>query len=169
MSLMLQIIFTVLIDAISTVGKNGQQILSLILKQIKINAKLLTSFTTSGRVESALINHVQACFQTKLCIAQLVSFFWLDLPLYCFVHSSAYYWSQYATRLQVYCYEDSKLLKLFSQILRILYDADVLGEDTILFWYKKGSHPKGRNVFLHDVEPFIKWLEEAEEEGEEED
>ena len=55
----LQIIFTVLIDAISTVGKNGQQILSLILKQIKINAKLLTSFTTSGRVESALINHVQ--------------------------------------------------------------------------------------------------------------
>ncbi|KAA6427859.1 MAG: flagellar associated, partial [Trebouxia sp. A1-2] len=125
---LVKIIFTVLIDAISTVGKNGQQILSLILKQIKINAKLLTSFTTSGRVESSLINHVQ-----------------------------------------VYCYEDSKLLKLFSQILRILYDADVLGEDAILFWYKKGSHPKGRNVFLHDVEPFIKWLEEAEEEGEEEE
>jgi len=56
---LLQIIFTVLIDAISTVGKNGQQILSLILKQIKI--KLLTSFTTSGRVESSLINHVQVC------------------------------------------------------------------------------------------------------------
>ena len=76
---------------------------------------------------------------------------------------------QTVSELQVYCYEDSKLLKLFSQILRILYDADVLGEDAILFWYKKGSHPKGRNVFLHDVEPFIKWLEEAEEEGEEED
>jgi hypothetical protein len=30
--------------------------------------------------------------------------------------------------------------------------------------YKKGSHPKGRNVFLADIEPFIKWLEEAEEE-----
>ena len=30
--------------------------------------------------------------------------------------------------------------------------------------YKKGSHPKGRNVFLKDAEPFIKWLEEAEEE-----
>ena len=54
-----QIIFTVLIDAISTVGKNGQQILSSILKQIKLNAKLLTSFTTSGRAESSLINHVQ--------------------------------------------------------------------------------------------------------------
>lgn len=77
--------------------------------------------------------------------------------------------SAFQSHSQVYCYEDSKLLKLFSQILRILYDADVLGEDAILFWYKKGSHPKGRNVFLHDVEPFIKWLEEAEEEGGEED
>jgi hypothetical protein len=29
------------------------------------------------------------------------------------------------------------------------------------------SHPKGRNVFLKDMEPFIKWLEEAEEEDDE--
>lgn len=70
---LLQIIFTVLIDAISTVGKNGQQILSLILKQIKINAKLLTSFTTSGRVESSLINHVQVrpTLLTKLFIDEV--------------------------------------------------------------------------------------------------
>ena len=34
-------------------------------------------------------------------------------------------------------------------------------------WYKKGAHAKGKNVFLRDMEPFIKWLEEAEEdEGE---
>jgi eIF4-gamma/eIF5/eIF2-epsilon len=43
---------------------------------------------------------------------------------------------------QVYCYEDPKLLKLFSAVIRILYDADILDEDTIKFWYKKGSHPK---------------------------
>ena len=65
------------------------------------------------------------------------------------------------------CYEDSKLLKLFSDILRILYDNDILVEDTIMWWYKKGSAPKGRSVFLRDVGPFIKWLEEAEEEEEE--
>ena len=65
---------------------------------------------------------------------------------------------------QVYCYEDSKLLKLFCDILRILYNNDIVGEDTIMWWYKKGSSPKGRSVFLRDVEPFIKWLEEAEEE-----
>jgi hypothetical protein len=45
----------------------------------------------------------------------------------------------------------------------------VVGEDTISHWYKKGSHPKGRNVFLKDMEPFIKWLEEAEEEEDEEE
>ena len=70
--------------------------------------------------------------------------------------------------MQVYCYEDSKLLKLFSDVVRVLYDNDVIGEDTILWWYKKGSHPKGRNVFLRDMEAFIKWLEEAEEEEEDE-
>lgn len=50
-----------------------------------------------------------------------------------------------------------------------LTHTDVVGEDTISHWYKKGSHPKGRNVFLKDMEPFIKWLEEAEEEEDEEE
>lgn len=36
--------------------------------------------------------------------------------------------------LQVTCYEDSRLLKLFADIVKILYDTDVLGEDTIRFW-----------------------------------
>lgn len=93
-----------------------------------------------------------------------------EYPIWRYWTRPLYFWQVPPfLELQVYCYEDSKLLKLFSQILRILYDADVLGEDAILFWYKRGSHPKGRNVFLHDVEPFIKWLEEAEEEGEEEE
>lgn len=71
--------------------------------------------------------------------------------------------------LQVLCYEDNRLLKLFKDIVKLLYNADVIGEDTITHWHKKGSHPKGRNVFLKDMEPFIKWLDEAEEEEDEED
>jgi len=47
--------------------------------------------------------------------------------------------------------------------VRMLYDCDILAEDTIIWWAKKGSHPKGRNVFLRDMEPFLKWLDEAEE------
>jgi hypothetical protein len=31
-----------------------------------------------------------------------------------------------------------------------------VGEDAVNHWYKRGSHPKGRNVFLKDIEPFIK-------------
>lgn len=36
--------------------------------------------------------------------------------------------------LQVQCYEDNRLLKLFSDIVRVLYDADIVGEDTIVHW-----------------------------------
>jgi len=71
--------------------------------------------------------------------------------------------------VQVYCYEDSRLLKIFSDIVRILYDASIVKEDTILYWYRKGSHQKGRNVFLKDIEPFIKWLEEADEEDDDDE
>jgi ABC-type dipeptide/oligopeptide/nickel transport system ATPase subunit len=49
---------------------------------------------------------------------------------------------------QVLCYEDARLMKLFSDIVKLMYNGDLVGEDTIQHWYKKGSHPKGRNVFL---------------------
>ena len=38
------------------------------------------------------------------------------------------------------CYEDSKLLKLFTDIVRMLYENDILAEDTINWWAKKVSH-----------------------------
>lgn len=71
--------------------------------------------------------------------------------------------------VQVACYEDNRLLKLFTDVVKALYSSDLVAEDTIQHWYKKGSHPKGRNVFLKDVEPFIKWLDEAEEEEDDDD
>ncbi|XP_075514085.1 uncharacterized protein LOC142549155 isoform X1 [Primulina tabacum] len=66
--------------------------------------------------------------------------------------------------VQVQCYEDAKLMKLFPEIIRSLYDQDVLAEDTILHWFGKGSNLKGRQSFVKALEPFVKWLEEAEEE-----
>mmetsp|Transcript_28976 Transcript_28976/g.81615 ORF Transcript_28976/g.81615 Transcript_28976/m.81615 type:complete len:421 (-) Transcript_28976:224-1486(-) len=71
--------------------------------------------------------------------------------------------------IQVSCYEDSQKLKLFSDIIRLLYDNDVIAEDTIHYWQKKGSAAKGRNVFMKDMEPFLKWLDEADEEEDDED
>eukprot|EP01018_Ginkgo_biloba_P015494 Gb_36217 [translate_table: standard] len=67
-------------------------------------------------------------------------------------------------KVQVQCYEDAKLMKLFPEIVRSLYEKDVLAEDTILMWFRKGTNPKGRQTFVKNLEPFVKWLEEAEEE-----
>ncbi|PKI45089.1 hypothetical protein CRG98_034473 [Punica granatum] len=67
-------------------------------------------------------------------------------------------------KIQIQCYEDTKLMKLFPEIVRSLYDLDVLVEDTILHWFRKGTNPKGRQIFVKALEPFVNWLEEAEEE-----
>ena len=71
--------------------------------------------------------------------------------------------------IQVTCYEDSRLLKLFSDIVKILYDCDVLGEDAIKHWYAKPTVKVGRNVFENALKPLVQWLDEAEEEGSDEE
>ncbi|KAE9444843.1 hypothetical protein C3L33_23259, partial [Rhododendron williamsianum] len=45
-------------------------------------------------------------------------------------------------KAEVQCYEDAKLIKIFPEIVRSLYDQDVLAEDTILHWFCKGTNPK---------------------------
>ncbi|GLT51824.1 hypothetical protein SLA2020_252060 [Shorea laevis] len=67
-------------------------------------------------------------------------------------------------KVQMQCYEDAKLMKLFPKIIRSLYDHDVLAEDTILHWFRKGTNPKGRQTSVKALKPFVNWLEEAEEE-----
>ncbi|XP_010551247.1 PREDICTED: protein krasavietz-like [Tarenaya hassleriana] len=67
-------------------------------------------------------------------------------------------------KVQMQCYEDAKLMKLFPEVVRSLYELDVLAEDTILHWFRKGTNPKGRQAFVKGLEPFVNWLEEAEEE-----
>ncbi|XP_060183528.1 uncharacterized protein LOC132613504 isoform X2 [Lycium barbarum] len=54
-------------------------------------------------------------------------------------------------KVQVQCYEDAKLMKLFPEIIRSLYDQDVLAEDTILHWFRKGTNPKGRIVLWSQI------------------
>jgi hypothetical protein len=49
-------------------------------------------------------------------------------------------------KIQTHCYEDAKLMKLFPEIVQALYDQDVLAEDTVLTWFRKGTNPKGRYV-----------------------
>lgn len=68
-------------------------------------------------------------------------------------------------RIQEYCYENMNFLKVFHKIIVLLYKADVLTEDIIIEWYKRGHSNKGKSVFLEQTKPFIEWLTNAEEES----
>lgn len=50
-------------------------------------------------------------------------------------------------KVQMQCYEDAKLMKVFPEVVRSLYELDVLAEDTILHWFRKGTNSKGRCAF----------------------
>jgi len=71
-------------------------------------------------------------------------------------------------KVQVYCYEDAKLMKHFRQIIQVLYHEDVVSESAILYWADKGAKTQGKTMFLKQIEPFINWLKTVESESEEE-
>ena len=61
-------------------------------------------------------------------------------------------------KVQIQCYEDAKLMKLFPEIIRSLYGQDVLAEDTILLWFRKGANPKGRYAVIIYFSPPVSFL-----------
>ncbi|KAJ4483426.1 hypothetical protein J3R30DRAFT_3655749 [Lentinula aciculospora] len=70
--------------------------------------------------------------------------------------------------VQVYCYEDTRIIKAFPQILKVLYNKDCISDQAIIYWYQKGSKPQGRQHFLKSTEVLVKFLQEQESESEEE-
>jgi len=70
--------------------------------------------------------------------------------------------------VQVYCYEDTRIIKAFPQILKVLYNKDCISDQAIIYWYQKGSKPQGRQHFLKSTEALVKFLQEQESESEEE-
>lgn len=71
--------------------------------------------------------------------------------------------------IQLYCYEQTTLMKVFQDIIHCLYDCDVCSEEAVVYWARKGTVQKGRQVFLEAMQPFLKWLDEAESDDDEED
>lgn len=119
-------------------------------------ASMIKTINMTGKSQSQILQAVLSSLKTyRKALAPFASSSKAELAL--------------LVQVQVKCYEDNRMLKLFSDIVKLLYNSELVGEDTVLYWYKKGSHPKGRNVFLKDIEPFIKWLEEASEEEEDEE
>jgi hypothetical protein len=57
---------------------------------------------------------------------------------------------------------------VFSKIVLLLYNQDVVGEAAVQKWYKDGHSSKGEKFFLKEMQPMIAWLNEADEESDEE-
>ncbi|KAG2173479.1 hypothetical protein INT44_007070 [Umbelopsis vinacea] len=72
-------------------------------------------------------------------------------------------------KVQLSCYENAKLTKFYRQIVTLLYKEDVVSDTAIVYWSEKGIKPQGKNVFLKQMEPFIKWLRDNAEDSEESD
>lgn len=80
------------------------------------------------------------------------------------------------SRVQAYVSADMELLKIavFCDVINLLYRKDVLSEEAILRWFRRGMRlEKGSaassNIIREQMVPFVKWLETAEEESDEED
>jgi len=71
--------------------------------------------------------------------------------------------------IQTWCYKNTAVSGSFVKILLVLFNADVLSSDAILYWHSKGSKPDGRQNFLKQTEPLVKKLEEQEEEESDEE
>lgn len=78
-------------------------------------------------------------------------------------------------QVQAYVSADMELLKIsvFSEVINLLYQKDVLSEEAVLRWFRRGMRlEKGSaassDIVRDQVKPFVKWLETAEEESEEE-
>ncbi|KAI9571111.1 hypothetical protein HD554DRAFT_249662 [Boletus coccyginus] len=63
-------------------------------------------------------------------------------------------------QVQVHCYEDTRIMRTFPQILKVLYNKDCISDQAIIYWYQKGSKPQGRQHFLKSTEALVKFLQE---------
>lgn len=58
--------------------------------------------------------------------------------------------------VQVYCYTETRILKTFPQILKVLYNADIISDQAIIYWHQKGAKPQGKAHFLKATEAMVK-------------
>jgi len=76
---------------------------------------------------------------------------------------------QLLKKIQDFCYDNMNFMKVFQKVVMLLYKTDVLGEDSIINWYKVDHSAKGKSVFLAQMEKMVEWLQNAEEESSDEE
>ena len=63
----LKVGWAALVTSINMTGKNQQQIVQAVAKQVKTYKKLLAGFATNGKLELSLLVTVQVCVRTDCC------------------------------------------------------------------------------------------------------
>lgn len=78
-------------------------------------------------------------------------------------------------QVQAYVSADMELLKIavFCDVINLLYHKDVLSEEAILRWFRRGmllekGSAASSDIIREQMIPFVKWLETADEESDEE-
>ena len=59
--------------------------------------------------------------------------------------------------------------KYFRKIVQTLYKNDVLSDNAILYWNDKAHLVQGKTLFLKQMEPFVTWLKENDEDSSDEE
>ena len=54
---------------------------------------------------------------------------------------------------------------LLSAIFEVLYDEEIVSDDSFFTWEISEEEPQGKDVALHSIWGFLQWLKEAEEES----
>ncbi len=68
---------------------------------------------------------------------------------------------------QVYCYQDTRILNAFPQLVKVLYNADWVSDQAIIYWHQKGAKPNGKQHFLKVTQALVDFLEEDSDEDDE--
>lgn len=166
-------VFGGVLASVPTQGRNAQQVMAAVAKAVKTHRALLAKFSSGANEaaaaaaaavaaaasggggdddEEAASTPTASSSSSSSAAANGVT-----------VDASARGEAALLLHAQAACYEDPKLLKLFASLVRLLYDEGLVAEDAVRWWAKRGAAAKGRHVFLTDLEPFLRWLDEAEE------
>ena len=58
--------------------------------------------------------------------------------------------------VQVYCYTDTRIMKSFLALIKVLYNTDCVSDQAIIYWHQKGAKPNGKQHFLKATEGLVK-------------
>ncbi|CED82004.1 Predicted translation factor, contains W2 domain [Phaffia rhodozyma] len=70
--------------------------------------------------------------------------------------------------LQVFCYDEQKAMKAFPSLVRLAWDAELVTDNAVIYWFDKGAKPQGKEFFLKSVQPLYDHITEEDDEDDEE-